>query len=108
MKALVEFSCHEYMDMKSTKSVREFTGKSLETITEAAKQWAEGMNRSYSGGTTTFVKVYTPEESMKHCIKEIKNTVEHPFVNTHNGSLDITGVEYLKTLCEVITDYIKL
>lgn len=108
MKALVEFSCHDYMDMYPTKEVREFTAKSLEEITEVAKQYAEGMNKNYSGGTTTFIKVYTPEESLKHCIKEIKNTIEHPFVSTHNGSLDVIDVEYLKTLCEVITDYIKL
>jgi hypothetical protein len=107
MKALVEFSYHDYMDMKPTKSVREFTANSLEEITSAAKQYAEDMNKYYSGGTTTFVKVYTPEESLRHCLKEIKDVVEHPFISTSDGSLDSTDVSYLKTLCEVITDYIK-
>ena len=63
MKKFVEFSLHEYMDMYPTQQVRIMEGKNLEAIQVEAKAWAKQMTELYSGGPTSFVKVWTKEEA---------------------------------------------
>lgn len=104
MKAIVEFELHDYMDMYPEKHMREFVGTSLQQIEECSRAWAEYMNQAYSGGTTRFVKVYSKEESIKHCMAEIQDVLNNPKVHTDNGSLDEVDVTYLKTITGVL-DY---
>lgn len=63
MKKFVEFSLHEYMDMYPTQQVRIMEGENLEAIKSASKEFAAGMSKVYSGGPTSFVKVWTKEEA---------------------------------------------
>ena len=63
MKKFVEFSFHEYMNMYPTQEVRIMEGKNLEAIKVEAKAWAKQMTELYSGGPTSFVKVWTKEEA---------------------------------------------
>ena len=63
MKKFVEFSLHEYMDMYPTQQVRIMEGENLEAIKSASKEYAAGMSKVYSGGPTSFVKVWTKEEA---------------------------------------------
>ena len=63
MKKFVEFSLHEYMDMYPTQQVRIMEGENLEAIESASKEFAAGMSKVYSGGSTSFVKVWTKEEA---------------------------------------------
>ena len=63
MKKFVEFSLHEYMNMYPTQEVRIMEGENLEAIESASKEFAAGMSKVYSGGPTSFVKVWTKEEA---------------------------------------------
>lgn len=63
MKKFVEFSLHEYMDMYPTQQVRIMEGENLEAIKSASKEFAASMSKVYSGGPTSFVKVWTKEEA---------------------------------------------
>ena len=63
MKKFVEFSLHEYMDMYPTQQVRIMEGENLEAIKSASKEFAAGMSKVYSGGPTSFVKIWTKEEA---------------------------------------------
>ena len=63
MKKFVEFSLHEYMNMYPTQQVRIMEGENLEAIESASKEFAAGMSKVYSGGPTSFVKVWTKEEA---------------------------------------------
>ena len=63
MKKFVEFSLHEYMDMYPTQQVRVMEGENLEAIKSASKEFAASMSKVYSGGPTSFVKVWTKEEA---------------------------------------------
>ena len=63
MKKFVEFSLHEYMDMYPTQQVRIMEGENLEAIKSASKEFAAGMSKVYSGGPTSFVKVWNKEEA---------------------------------------------
>ena len=63
MKKFVEFSLHEYMYMYPTQQVRIMEGENLEAIESASKEFAAGMSKVYSGGPTSFVKVWTKEEA---------------------------------------------
>ena len=63
MKKFVEFSLHEYMDMYPTQQVRIMEGENLEAIKNASKEFAADMSKVYSGGPTSFVKVWTKEEA---------------------------------------------
>ena len=63
MKKFVEFSLHEYMDMYPTQQVRIMEGENLEAIESASKEFAAGMSKVYSGGSTSFAKVWTKEEA---------------------------------------------
>ena len=63
MKKFVEFSLHEYMNMYPTQEVRIMEGENLEAIKSASKEFAADMSKVYSGGPTSFVKVWTKEEA---------------------------------------------
>ena len=63
MKRFVEFSLHEYMDEYPTQHVRIMEGENLEAIEKASKETAENVSKLYSGGPTSFVKVWTKEEA---------------------------------------------
>ena len=63
MKRFVEFSLHEYMDEHPTQQVLIMEGKNLEAIESASKEYAAGISKVYSGGPTSFVKVWTKEEA---------------------------------------------
>lgn len=63
MKRFVEFSLHEYMDEHPTQQVRIMEGENLEAIESASKEYAADISKVYSGGPTSFVKVWTKEEA---------------------------------------------
>ena len=63
MKKFVEFSLHEYMDEFPRQQVRVWEGDTIEAIKTEAKAWAKQMTELYSGGPTSFVKVWTKEET---------------------------------------------
>lgn len=63
MKRFVEFSLHEYMDEHPTQQVLIMEGKTLEAIESASKEYAADISKVYSGGSTSFVKVWTKEEA---------------------------------------------
>lgn len=63
MKRFVEFSLHEYMDEHPTQQVLIMEGKNLEAIESASKEYAADISKVYSGGSTSFVKVWTKEEA---------------------------------------------
>ena len=63
MKRFVEFSLHEYIDEYPTQHVRIMEGENLEAIEKASKETAENVSKLYSGGPTSFVKVWTKEEA---------------------------------------------
>ena len=58
------------MDEYPWKYVRSFVADDEESIRKEAFKYAQYMNRAYSGGTTTFIKVMNKEEAEAH-IKEI-------------------------------------
>lgn len=60
------FEVHEYMDMYPTEEIMVFDNQ------EDAIKWAQEMNRSYSGGTTTFKKEMTDKEAAEYLAKEFK------------------------------------
>ena len=63
MKRFVEFSLHEYMDEYPTQQVLIMEGKNLEAIESTSKEYAADISKVYSGGSTSFVKVWTKEEA---------------------------------------------
>lgn len=63
MKRFVEFSLHEYMDEHPTQQVLIMEGKNLEAIESTSKEYAVDISKVYSGGSTSFVKVWTKEEA---------------------------------------------
>ena len=63
MKKFVEFSLHEYMDEHPTQQVLIMEGKNLEAIESTSKEYAADISKVYSGGSTSFVKVWTKEEA---------------------------------------------
>lgn len=63
MKRFVKFLLHEYMDEEPSIQVMTFSGDTLEKIEEAAREHADFMNQNYSGGTTTFIKVFNAQEA---------------------------------------------
>ena len=78
MKKFVEFSLHEYMDMYPTQQVRIMEGENLEAIKSASKEFAAGMSKVYSGGPTSFVKVWTKEEAREWIDRNKAQTGEDP------------------------------
>lgn len=63
MKRFVEFSLHEYMDEHPTQQVLIMEGKNLEAIESTSKEYAADISKVYSGGPTSFVKIWTKEEA---------------------------------------------
>lgn len=70
MKRFCKFLLHDYMDLKPREEIKIFIGNSYEDITKTCKEYSEHMNKTYSGGTTTFVKILSEEEA-KSCVNEI-------------------------------------
>lgn len=61
-----QFECHDYMDLHPTIQVNVFENE------EKAKEFASHMNRSYSGGTTRYVKEMTAQEAAEFLANEFK------------------------------------
>ena len=78
MKRFVEFSLHEYMDEYPTQKVRIMEGENLEAIEKASKETTENVSKIYSGGPTSFVKVWTREEAKDWINKNIAEIGENP------------------------------
>lgn len=78
MKKFVEFSLHEYMNEYPTQQVRIMEGENLEAIKSASKKYAEDITKMYSGGPTSFVKVWTREEAKDWINKNIAEIGENP------------------------------
>lgn len=78
MKRFVEFSLHEYMDEYPTQQVRLIEGENLEAIKNASKKYAEDITKMYSGGPTSFVKVWTKEEAREWIEKNKVQIGENP------------------------------
>ena len=78
MKKFVEFSLYEYMDEHPTQQVRIMEGENLEAIEKASKEFAADISKVYSGGPTSFVKVWTREEAKDWINKNIAEIGENP------------------------------
>jgi len=70
MELFCQFEVHDYMDEYPRKHVRTFIANDEEAIRKEAIKYAQHMNRNYSGGTTTFIKIMNKEEAEAH-IKEV-------------------------------------
>jgi len=77
MEKFCEFKIHEYMDMYPEKWVRTFIAEDEEAIKKSAIRYAQDMNRNYSGGTTTFIKVMSKEEAKAHIDSLIAKEKKH-------------------------------
>ena len=99
MRKFVEFEIHDYMDMYPRSSFRAMEESE-------AQNYADHMNKNYSGGTTRFVRVLTKEEATQHVLKEIKSVIKRPTVTRSDGSLDSVDVEFItKILKELESCY---
>ena len=65
-----------------------------------AQNFADYMNKNYSGGTTKLVRVLTKEEATQHVLKEIKSVINRPTITHPDGSLDSVDVKFISTLIE--------
>ena len=72
MKRFVEFSLHEYMDEHPTQQVRLWEGETIEAIEAEARAWAKQMTELYSGGPTSFIKIWDFNDANSWFIKELK------------------------------------
>lgn len=106
MKALVKFEIHEYMDMYPSENIQVYEGADYLEIVKKAMSFAEDMNRSYSGGTTTYKYVLTPSESIVWLTHEISKILNHPTVTRKNGDLDHIDVEDLKNLASLLEYFV--
>lgn len=107
MKALVKFEIHEYMDMYPSKEVRMYEGSDISDIVNKAMDWADYMNRNYSGGTTTYKKVLTFLESISFLANEISKSLNNPIVTRTNGDLDKVDVAGIKKLVSLFQDIVE-
>ena len=99
MRRFVEFEVHDYMDMYPRSSFRAMEESE-------AQNFADYMNKNYSGGTTKLVRVLTKEEAAQHVLKEIKSVIKRPTVTRSDGSLDSVDVEFItKILKELESCY---
>ena len=99
MRKFIEFEIHDYMDMYPQSSFRAMEESE-------AQNFADYMNKNYSGGTTRFVRVLTKEEATQHVLKEIKSVIKRPTVTRSDGSLDSVDVEFItKILKELESCY---
>ena len=65
-----------------------------------AQNFADHMNKNYSGGTTKLVRVLTKEEAAQHVLKEIKSVIKKPTVTRPDGSLHSIDVKFIANLLE--------
>lgn len=65
-----------------------------------AQDYADYMNKNYSGGTTRLVRVLTKEEATQYVINGIRSVVKRPTVTLPDGSLDSVDVEFITHLLE--------
>ena len=65
-----------------------------------AQNFADYMNKNYSGGTTKLVRVLTKEEATQHVLKEIKSVINKPTITHPDGSLDSIDVKFIANLLE--------
>ena len=107
MKALVKFEIHEYMDMYPSEEVRLYEGSDLYDIVKKATDWADYMNRNYSGGTTTYKTVLTSSESISYLINEISEVINNPTVTRTDGALDKVDVQDIKDLVSAFQDIVE-
>ena len=107
MKALVKFEIHEYMDMYPSEEVRMYEGSDIEDIVNKAMDWADYMNRNYSGGTTTYKTMLTSLEGISFLINEISKVVNNPIVTRTDGALDKVDVEDIKRLVSALQDIVE-
>lgn len=91
MKKFVEFTIHDYMDMYPSTTMH-----SMEE--EQAAAFAEHMNTTYSGGTTSLKRILTKEEAQEYVVNTIQDVLDRPNVTTKDGSLDSVDVEFIKNL----------
>ena len=101
MKRFVEFSLHEYMDEHPTQQVLIMEGKNLEAIESASKEYAADISKVYSGGSTSFVKVWTKEEAREWIDKNKAQIGENPSSEDKkwiNSIEDIFYTCYVSTL----------
>ena len=99
MRKFVEFEVHDYMDMYPRSSFRAMEESE-------AQNFADYINKNYSGGTTKLVRVLTKEEAAQHVLKEIKSVIKRPTVTRSDGSLDSVDVEFItKILKELESCY---
>lgn len=93
MRKFIEFEVHDYMDM--------YPNSSYIAMEESeAQNFADHMNKNYSGGTTRFVRALTKEEAVQHTLDAIRDTIKKPTVTRSDGSLDLVDVELIATLLE--------
>ena len=107
MKALVKFEIHEYMDMYPSEEVRLYEGSDLYDIVKKAMDWADYMNKNYSGGTTTYKTVLTSSESVSYLTNEISKVINNPTVTRTDGALDKVDVKDIKTLVSALQDIVE-
>lgn len=79
-----EFSVHEYMDEYPRQEVRVMTK-------EQAVEFADHMNKNYSGGTTKYVGEMNYAQAFEHTVKMVRNEL----TNTQDDSLD-----FITNICE--------
>lgn len=73
MKRVCKFSVHDYMDMYPSDAYYVFAGENEDEILDKAKGFETHMKENYSGGTTTFVKFLSNEETEKLYNDSIKS-----------------------------------
>lgn len=93
MRKFIEFEVHEYMDLYPRSSFRAMEESE-------AQNFADYMNKNYSGGTTRLVRVLTKEEAAQHVLKEIKSVIKRPTVTNPDGSLHSIDVKFITNLLE--------
>ena len=107
MKALVKFEIHEYMDMYPSEEVRLYEGSDLHDIVKKAMDWADYMNKIYSGGTTTYKTVLTSSEGISFLTNEISKSLNNPMVTRTDGGLDKVDVVELKKQVSALQDIVE-
>ena len=100
MRRFVEFEIHEYMDMYPSSSFRAMEESE-------AQNFADHMNKNYSGGTTRFVRVLTKEEAIQHTLNEIRDVIKRPTVTRSDGSLDSVDVEFITNILKELESCYK-
>lgn len=93
MRKFIEFEVHDYLDTHPRSSFRAMEESE-------AQNFADYMNKNYSGGTTKLVRILTKEEAAQHVLKEIKSVIKKPTVTNPDGSLHSIDVKFIATLLE--------